>query len=220
MGLEQLTESRRSREPDGIKPNLARANANAYSARTLCHTVLVPLAAELGFNIGVTGREPLDNQPYLRMTRLGEWRGLEEPKRPPHQSGILLTCSTGFQEVQNVQQSVQHSVQHKFGRSAKCMRFHKDINSREHLTRSVRALHALHREKNLARSQWLAKGISLPRGLAHRKGSRARRGSAAHCRDCSCRRVLCMKQFTQPSPFVAVWLNRSGLRCSFSLAQS
>src|ERR1700693_59468 len=80
MGLEHLTESRRSREPDGIKPNLARANANAYSARTLCHTVLVPLAAELGFNIGVTGREPLNNQPYLRMTRLGD-------DTPVHQSG-------------------------------------------------------------------------------------------------------------------------------------
>jgi hypothetical protein len=61
-------------------PNLARANANAYSARTLCHTVLVPLAAELGFNIGVTGREPLNNKPYLRMTRLGD-------DTPVHQGG-------------------------------------------------------------------------------------------------------------------------------------
>jgi hypothetical protein len=34
--------------------------------------VLVPLAAELGINIGVTGREPLNNQPYFRMTRLGD----------------------------------------------------------------------------------------------------------------------------------------------------
>src|SRR5262249_9789254 len=36
------------------------------------HSVLVPLAAELGFSIGVTGREPLNNQPYFRMTRLGD----------------------------------------------------------------------------------------------------------------------------------------------------
>lgn len=55
-----------------IKPNLAKDNKNAFSARTLCHGVLVPLAAELGINIGVTGREPLNNQPYFRMTRLGD----------------------------------------------------------------------------------------------------------------------------------------------------
>jgi hypothetical protein len=32
----------------------------------------VPLSAEFGFSIGVTGREPLNNQPYFRMTRLGD----------------------------------------------------------------------------------------------------------------------------------------------------
>jgi len=63
-----------------IKPKHARANANAYSARTLCHSVIVPLAAELGFNIGVTGREPLNNQPYFRMTRLGD-------ETPVHEKG-------------------------------------------------------------------------------------------------------------------------------------
>ena len=55
-----------------IKPLHALENANAYSARSLCHTVLVPLAAELGISIGVTGREPLNNQPYFRMTRLDD----------------------------------------------------------------------------------------------------------------------------------------------------
>lgn len=55
-----------------IKPNHAVGNSNAYSARSLCHAVLVPLAAEFGINIGVTGREPLNNQPYFRMTRLGD----------------------------------------------------------------------------------------------------------------------------------------------------
>jgi hypothetical protein len=55
-----------------IKPKHALANINAYSARMLCHSVLVPLAAEFGINIGVTGREPLNNQPYFRMTRLGD----------------------------------------------------------------------------------------------------------------------------------------------------
>ena len=61
-----------------IKPQHAGNNRNAYSARTLCHGVLVPIAADLGFNIGVTGREPLNNQPYFRMTRLGD----DTPVRP------------------------------------------------------------------------------------------------------------------------------------------
>ena len=55
-----------------IKPRHAGGNPGAYSARTLCHNVLVPLAAELGVSIGVTGREPLNNQPYFRVTRLGD----------------------------------------------------------------------------------------------------------------------------------------------------
>ncbi len=45
---------------------------NAYSARTLCHGVLVPVATELGISIGVTGREPLNNQPYFRIIRIGD----------------------------------------------------------------------------------------------------------------------------------------------------
>lgn len=55
-----------------IKPQHARDNPNAFSARSLCHAVLVPIAADLAFSIGVTGREPLNNQPYFRMTRLGD----------------------------------------------------------------------------------------------------------------------------------------------------
>ena len=50
-----------------IKPTHADGNPNAYSARSLAHGTLVPLAAELGFHLGVTGREPLNNQPYFRM---------------------------------------------------------------------------------------------------------------------------------------------------------
>lgn len=55
-----------------IKPKLAPENPQAYSARTLCHGVLVPVSAELNFDIGVTGREPLNNQPYFRMGYLGD----------------------------------------------------------------------------------------------------------------------------------------------------
>jgi hypothetical protein len=50
-----------------IKPEHAIGNLNSYSARTLCHSVLVPLSAKYGVNLGVNGREPLNNQPYFRM---------------------------------------------------------------------------------------------------------------------------------------------------------
>jgi hypothetical protein len=63
-----------------IKPKLAEDSTKSYSARTLCHSVLVPLAAELGIDLGVSGREPLNNQPYFRMTRLGD-------DTPIHQGG-------------------------------------------------------------------------------------------------------------------------------------
>jgi len=55
-----------------IKPKHNKSNPHAFSARTLCHGVLVPLSAEFGINLGVTGREPLNNQPYFRMTKLGD----------------------------------------------------------------------------------------------------------------------------------------------------
>jgi hypothetical protein len=55
-----------------IKPEHAADNPNSFSARILSENVLVPLAAELGFSLGVTGRQPLNNQPYFRMTRLDD----------------------------------------------------------------------------------------------------------------------------------------------------
>ena len=55
-----------------IKPSKARGNPGAYSARSLCHQVVVPLAVDLGVSLGVTGREPLNNQPYFRIARLGD----------------------------------------------------------------------------------------------------------------------------------------------------
>jgi SacI restriction endonuclease len=55
-----------------IKPTRDRDNKQAFSARTLCHSALVPLAAELGISLGVTGREPLNNLPYMGMTRLDD----------------------------------------------------------------------------------------------------------------------------------------------------
>jgi len=44
----------------------------AYSARGLGHNVLVPHSPELGINLGVTGREPLNNQPYFQIDRVSK----------------------------------------------------------------------------------------------------------------------------------------------------
>jgi hypothetical protein len=50
----------------------AANKSRSYSARTLCHAALVPLSAEYGFSLGVSGREPLNNQPFFRMERLDD----------------------------------------------------------------------------------------------------------------------------------------------------
>ena len=42
----------------------------AYSARTLCHNVLVPASVTHGFSLRTTGREPLNNQPFFRYDRV------------------------------------------------------------------------------------------------------------------------------------------------------
>jgi hypothetical protein len=55
-----------------IKPKHSKDNPYAYSARTLSEKVLVPLSAEFGFSLGVTKRQPLNNQPYYRMVYLGD----------------------------------------------------------------------------------------------------------------------------------------------------
>jgi hypothetical protein len=48
----------------------SRSGPNGYSARTLAKDVLAANAPELDINLGVTGREPLNNQPYFRSERL------------------------------------------------------------------------------------------------------------------------------------------------------
>ena len=53
----------------GADPLALKAGATsrgAYSARRLCHSVLAPEAAALEIDLGVTGREPLNNQPFFR----------------------------------------------------------------------------------------------------------------------------------------------------------
>lgn len=70
-----------------IKPTHAAGNQNAYSARSLCHSVIVPIANELDIHLGVSGREPLNNQPYFRMRYLGD----ETPVHSASEKGFALT---------------------------------------------------------------------------------------------------------------------------------
>jgi len=65
-----------------------RAGPGAYSARGLCHGVLVPNAPELDVSLGVTGREPLNNQPYFRIERLTR----DAPVRSTARPTLHLVC--------------------------------------------------------------------------------------------------------------------------------
>ena len=60
----------------------SEAGPNAYSARGLCHKVLVPNAPELDVNLGVTGREPINNQPYFRSMRVSHDMPVRSTARP------------------------------------------------------------------------------------------------------------------------------------------
>lgn len=83
MGTAILAKSSNSElDLRAIKPTHALPDAKSYSARSLCHTVLVPLSAELGVDLGVSGREPLNNQPYFRMTSLGDGTPIHVRSRP------------------------------------------------------------------------------------------------------------------------------------------
>lgn len=65
-----------------IKPKHSDGNSRAYSARSLCHGVLVPLCTELRISLGVSGREPLNNQPYFRMNFLNDDTPIHAKGRP------------------------------------------------------------------------------------------------------------------------------------------
>lgn len=65
-----------------VKPSHAKDAPFAFSARTLAEGVLVPVAADLGIHIGVTSPQPLNNQPYFRMTYLGDSTPIHPGGRP------------------------------------------------------------------------------------------------------------------------------------------
>ncbi len=67
-----------------IKPTKAPEDhlENSYSARTLCHSVLVPVATNHDVDLGVSGAEPLNNQPYFRMDYLNDGTAVHSASRP------------------------------------------------------------------------------------------------------------------------------------------
>jgi SacI restriction endonuclease len=73
-----------------IKPTHAKDAPNAFSARTLSEKVLVPVAAELGIHIGATGPQPLNNQPYFRMTYLGDDTPVHSKAKPAFEYMMIL----------------------------------------------------------------------------------------------------------------------------------
>ena len=55
---------------------------NSYSARTLCHAVLVKMSVELGFDLRASGREPLNNQPFFRYDHYSKIDRIKSSARP------------------------------------------------------------------------------------------------------------------------------------------
>ena len=78
-------------------------STGAYSARGLAHSVLVPLAPKLDINLGVTGREPLNNQPYFRIKRISS----DMPVRGNAQIAIdsLIDLLTIINEFKNTDEA-------------------------------------------------------------------------------------------------------------------
>lgn len=82
---------------DRIDPMSIKASPNvpdAYSARNLCHGVLVPASRKYGFDLGATGREPLNNQPFFRYERIDQMARVRDA------AGLRLLLTTLRQVAQ------------------------------------------------------------------------------------------------------------------------
>ena len=64
----------------------------------------MPLAAELGINLGVTGREPLNNQPYFRMERLDDGTAVHAGGRAAFD--YMLTLVQELQEFRSEERAL------------------------------------------------------------------------------------------------------------------
>ncbi|MFJ6041844.1 restriction endonuclease, SacI family [Brachybacterium paraconglomeratum] len=57
---------------DAFSLKVDKGDPRSYSLRGLCHKVVVPAAADKQFSIRNTGREPINNQPSFRYSRIDE----------------------------------------------------------------------------------------------------------------------------------------------------
>jgi hypothetical protein len=67
------------------------SNAHSYSARALCKEVLAANAPRLGLDLGVHGREPLNNQPFFGKTTIYEARDSSHDKTREAMN-LLIDC--------------------------------------------------------------------------------------------------------------------------------
>jgi len=58
----------------------ARAGNRAYSVRGLAHGVLLPASIDSGFDLGTTGREPLNHQPFSSSDRVDAMPRVKHPE--------------------------------------------------------------------------------------------------------------------------------------------
>jgi hypothetical protein len=124
-----------------IKPKLSPGNRRAYSARSLCHSVVVPLSAELGFSLGVSGREPLNNQPYFRMTTLGDDTPVHPGGRSAFEFMVQLVDRAQELDARNAQRALAAfiTVRRRYQRSYSGVAAGRSVSPEE----LVEAVHTL-----------------------------------------------------------------------------
>ncbi|MFH8988540.1 restriction endonuclease, SacI family [Streptomyces sp. NPDC017940] len=66
-------------DPQSIK---MKYGDRCFSLRSLCHGVVVPLSSALGFDLGATGPEPINNQPFFRYQHFSEIDAVLGKARP------------------------------------------------------------------------------------------------------------------------------------------
>lgn len=71
-------------DADAMSLKVDPSEPGSYSARGLCHRILVPAAESSGFSIRNKGGEPLNNQPFFRYERIDEIRKVRKPQDLEH----------------------------------------------------------------------------------------------------------------------------------------
>ncbi len=75
----------------------AGSSDRGYSARSLCQHVLAAYAPRLGIDLGVTGREPLNNSPFFRESTISDQLVVK-----PGQSPALATLLNCLRELDKI----------------------------------------------------------------------------------------------------------------------